>query len=255
LLIAALLPLSVRSVSSAQEPETLPEPASDVLTVTVPDNLDFKIDPYALAGRGQIYSESFAFVNDGPSDLLLSFVDARVALPNADDYLLSDRPVGLDFESEKKAICLALLFDAPQERSAILTGADLPDISLLVPANGGSAAFAIGGSVNDDPDDRWYDGEVKISVTYRFAPLPRQEADAQEAGAEAAQGPPAGPETPPAEQADDRAAVTREPESLPEIAEGAPPPASGDPESSEAPGAGADAAKTTGGAISSAPSN
>jgi hypothetical protein len=141
---------------------------ADIITVRVPGNLNFRIDPYNTAGRGQIYSEMFSFMNDDETDLLLTFADVRIVLPNDDDYLLVDYPIGLEFENEKKAIYLALDFEEEFSSHVTVTAGYTPDVSLVLPAKGGAVSFSVVGSVNDDFNNRWYDGEVKISLTYRF---------------------------------------------------------------------------------------
>jgi hypothetical protein len=178
--IALLFP----SVAAAETGAGAEETDASVITVRAPDKLDFKIDPYNIAGRGQIYSELFSFTNAGETDLLLTFADVRAVLPNDADYLLADQPIGLAFAHEKKAVYLALDFEGSFGPPVVVTAGHAPDASFLLPAGGGAASFSIVGSVNDDLNNPWYDGELKISVTYCFEPMISQGDAAQEDAAQ-----------------------------------------------------------------------
>jgi hypothetical protein len=70
-------PLTVEEFSTD---ETFPAPKDEILHVIVPKALDFVIDPFEIAGRGQVYSEPQTIENRGDTDVLVTFSELSSSL-------------------------------------------------------------------------------------------------------------------------------------------------------------------------------
>ena len=73
-----LLLASLLFPPGATASELAPQSGTELLQVVVPASLDFTIDPFEIAGRGQIYSKSYRIENNGDTDLVLTLSDMRV---------------------------------------------------------------------------------------------------------------------------------------------------------------------------------
>jgi hypothetical protein len=185
-LIAGLIAAAVLTLPAAAVNADEGEPAADssppagfaeepVVSVQVPVDLDFTIDPFELAGRGQIYSDRVEFVNYGDTDVTLTITDASVIFANETDFEAVAVPFGEEFVSNKKAICLMLDFYSPQYPPVSITGGHSLPITIELGASGGgkesSRALTVTGSANLYPDKDWRDGDVKIRLTYLIEPI------------------------------------------------------------------------------------
>jgi hypothetical protein len=171
--------------------EDIPEdtiPDNDpVLHVTVPQTLDFVIDPFESGGRGQVYSDARMIENRGDADVLLTFSDISVVFDNGADIEAMRAPFDVYGYNgpARKALYLLLDFGTADTAPLILTDeaarANPPSILLRAAGSEGDAcALNLSGIVNCDTDAGWRDGDVKISLNYlmEVIPLP-EEPDAE----------------------------------------------------------------------------
>jgi hypothetical protein len=154
-----------------------------VLHVTVPQNLDFVIDPFGSAGRGQVYSDARVIENRGDTDVLLTFSDISVVFGNGADIEVMRAPFNVYSYPGPARKALYLLLDFGMEDTAplVLTDetarANPPGILLRAAGSEGDAcALNLSGVVNCDTDAGWRDGDVKISLNYfmEVIPLPEE---------------------------------------------------------------------------------
>jgi hypothetical protein len=162
-----------------------------VLYVTVPQNLDFVVDPFENAGRGQVYSEMSAIENRGDSDVLLTFSDISVIFENGADIEAMRAPFDVYnyTSSVRKALYLLLDFGRADTAPLVLTDetarANPPSILLHAAGSEGSACtLSLSGIVNCDMDAGWRNGDVKISLNYFMEVIPLQEESETEAPSE-----------------------------------------------------------------------
>lgn len=141
------------------EPEELPD---DVISLQVPENLDFFMDPYGLIKGTQIHSQMYGFCNTGESTVRLSLNNIVCEL--AED--VSSAPEGADEgdvkDSKEKVIRLQLCF----ENGNVVTVTKEPCDYELILKPGEQAAFSIGGCMSTMPEKDWKNGDAGISLVY-----------------------------------------------------------------------------------------
>jgi hypothetical protein len=142
-----------------------------VYNVRVPENLDFTIDPFAIAKRGQVYSDVYEFVNFGARDAVLKITDVNLSFSDPYDFVEMPEAFGVTFESTKKAIYLQLDFGATPYGIIPITGAPGVALDIALPAGGASVPISVGGTVNAYADSEWRSGDVRINLTYRLESL------------------------------------------------------------------------------------
>jgi hypothetical protein len=174
LLIALSVPICADDYMPATETSLAPESADEpILNVLVPVDIDFTIDPFELAGRGQVYSEPVEFINHGETDVILTITDLAVTFANDTDFETVAAPFGEEYSSDKKAICLLLNFESAYSSAVSITD-DCSPVSFALNARGSaernSCTLSVSGAVNPYPAVKWRDGEVKISLTYQMEP-------------------------------------------------------------------------------------
>jgi hypothetical protein len=150
--------------------QAIPIKDEGVYNVWVPENLDFVIDPFGVAKRGQVYSDVYEFVNLGDSDVLLKITDVDLSFSDSNDFEEASEAFGFELESEKKLIYLQLDFGAAPYGIVPITNVTGAAIDVLLPAGGGPVPLSVGGTVNAYADPEWRNGDVKINVTYRLEP-------------------------------------------------------------------------------------
>jgi hypothetical protein len=164
--------------------EELPEdPALDeapVLHVTVPQNLDFVIDPFEIAGRGSVYSDGYPLVNLGDGDVVLTFTRIDVIFANETDFAPSATPLDESDEGGLKTAYLVLDFGNPEIAPIVLTDSnplEIPSITLGARYKQSSEyALRVTGSVNAYSDKDWQDDDIKISITYKLESIAETQA-------------------------------------------------------------------------------
>jgi hypothetical protein len=188
-LIALLLvPLLLPAGAAANEFE--PYRGAGVLNVVVPASLEFTIDPFEIAGKGQIYSKPYRIENNGDTDVLLTLSEMRVFFTGEGEFESLSEPFDANAESTRKAIRLSLDFSRSELPSVVLTDPNhAEDVRILLSAirpgeeEAAYLSLSLSGSVNHAPAADWRDGDVNISLHYSMeAVLPEEEAiaDAQD---------------------------------------------------------------------------
>jgi hypothetical protein len=145
-----------------------------IVNVAVPSSLDFTIDPFEIADKGQVYSGVYSVRNRGDTDVLLTFTETAVIFASDTDFEALPEPFDENNASDRKAIYLLLDFGREDVAPVILTDADaaLAQILLTVADDGESTCtLSLSGSVNPYPAEDWRDGDVRIRLNYRLEAL------------------------------------------------------------------------------------
>jgi hypothetical protein len=160
------------------EPSYVQTQNEEAINVVVPASLDFVIDPFELAKRGQVYSDAYVVENQGSSDVLLTG-DVEVLFANETDFEAISHPFDESSNSVLKEICLLLDFgrsDVPPVAITDKARAAIPAVLLRASGNDLSAcSLKITGSVNPYPAAEWRDGDVKIRLNYHIETLARSQ--------------------------------------------------------------------------------
>ena len=135
---------------------------SVILSLQVPGNLDFVIDPWNLSGRGQVYSERFTIMNSGNVPYTLWLRDMTCTAGGG------ARPVGSAGEiyNEAANVYLELAFENGDSRVLSTESQDYE----VVLRPGEELAFRITGAVNEKTTEDWGEKQVRISVKYNCYP-------------------------------------------------------------------------------------
>jgi len=176
---------------------------SPVINVVVPLNIDFVIDPFEIAGRGQVYSDTHKITNYGDTDVLLIISDVSVAFAQESDIRPLAQPFTGGFSDRSKSIFLLLDFGRPDAQPpAVATApidndilimlyaqcnlmheqedADEQETEGVVEVNRSQSALSISGNVNPYPASEWAAGDVKITVTYRLEAVVEPQPEVEE---------------------------------------------------------------------------
>lgn len=154
-------------------PEAAAIPEGEILSLQIPERLGVVIDPWEIAGKGQIYSEQFTVRNTGEASgvLTLSFVCRRVEGSTA---IIRTDNLGLH-DDESKSIYIEMIFgDADR---MVLTEAGLEYQTELQPGEEMTVSFA--GEVNEYASEGWGDGDVEIEGVYLWDTAEGADAEAQ----------------------------------------------------------------------------
>ena len=155
---------------------------ADILNVLIPYALDFTIDPFELAGKGPIYSDTFVIENFGETDVIITLTNINVKFANDTDFM----PLSTPFYSNTglyerlKAIYLLLSFGRSDVLPVVATAGsheEMPSILLHAQESGllSSCSLSISGSINPHPASNWGSGDVSIIVTYRIETISEYE--------------------------------------------------------------------------------
>ena len=152
---------------------TVEEP-TQIFNVIVPSSLDFIIDPFELAGKGQVYSEEFPIINCGETDVLLVFADIAVIFANDTEFESLAEPFDKQGFHDEKSAYLVLDFGCDDMTPFVFAHGetDLPiQIALYAEQDAPACALSISGSVNPYPANEWRDGDIRIQLTYQLEAL------------------------------------------------------------------------------------
>ena len=159
------------------------EPAADAssaFSVRMPESLDFTIDPFEVAGRGQVHSEEHVFENQGDRAVILRFTDIAVTFADgADSILPRPEPFPGGLAGSEKELYLLVSFDRPDIEPVVATAHFGEPISILLNAQGdenglSNCILSISGYVGLGPLLDWESGDVEISVTIELEELEPQ---------------------------------------------------------------------------------
>ena len=154
----------------------------DVLSVLVPADIDFVIDPLEIARRGQVYSDVRAIENHGEYDVLFSVTDVSVIFANDTDFVPAAYPFESSFRDTEKRIFLELNLGG--NTLAITDGAARsPSAPVMISSAGNAGSLcpvSVTGSVNPYSETEWQDGDVKIRIVYQIEAVADREAETDE---------------------------------------------------------------------------
>ncbi|MCM1568345.1 MAG: hypothetical protein NC081_02730 [Roseburia sp.] len=134
----------------------------DVVSLQVPQNLDFLMDPYGMINDTQIHSDRYCFRNTGDTAVRLSLTNIVCELAQGVAVAPAEISEEDIRESEDKLIRLQLYF----EDGSFITVSQDPGVYELVLEAGESAEFSIGGCMSVGAKDVWEDGDAGISMIY-----------------------------------------------------------------------------------------
>ena len=149
--------------------ENLVDYPSQVFNIIVPSSMSFVIDPFELAGRGQIYSEGFPIINCGETDVLLMIANIKAIFANDTDFEPLAEPYRNESLHAEKSVYLVLDFGRDDTPPIVLTDSDADSsvYTILYAGQTDSACtLSVNGSVNPSPAEDWQAGDIKIQLTY-----------------------------------------------------------------------------------------
>ncbi len=128
----------------------------------VPDNIDFVIDPWQIAGKGQVYSEEFVIKNYGTRTGKL-YLENMVCLPGKEGSAVIIEDKDTIAKGTEKKIYIEMQFDSGE--CFVLSQAEKEYYIEMMP--GEEVHFWISGKINDESASQWQDGDVVIRMKYR----------------------------------------------------------------------------------------
>ena len=141
----------------------LTDAAEGILQLQVPENIDFVIDPWGIAGRGQIYSGEYRIRNCGTEEGVLYLSDMVCIVKDDADVLVAEDEQTAVF-GEKKSICIEMVFDNGE---TLVLSREGQEYSVRL-APGEEITFWISGAVGTGRMENWKNNDVMIKMTYRF---------------------------------------------------------------------------------------
>lgn len=175
--------------------ENLDFAESSMLTVVVPSNLDFQLDPLEVHGKGQIYSDNFLIQNYSNTDVTVKLENIKYTFVNETDFLSLDMPPEIPFgirnPSKLKEVYMLLHYEnrdyenfviTTKEKSEtadiILAAAEYDEDGNFVELNADSTLiFSFTGIVNHLPAIEWEDKDFSVSIEYTLIPDEFDESD------------------------------------------------------------------------------
>lgn len=138
--------------------------AEDIgVNLSVPTNIDFMIDPWGLAGKGQIYSADFVICNEGECAGVLYLHDISACLEDVGDIFFVDGKEDV-YSTNDRNVNLKMVFSTGEE--IVLTEACS---ELEIPMDvGEELAFHMEGNVNEKAAVSWAGVVVQVSMKYSW---------------------------------------------------------------------------------------
>jgi len=133
-----------------------------IINVSVPTNLDFKIDPFEIAGRGQIYSDDYIIQNVGATDVLMTISQVQVIFANEYDFQAVAHEIDYDYQSPVKTVYMVLNINSSP---LIITDSAIGEYETIL-LDGDKLKLSVSGNLNMFPAERWRDGDIKILLSY-----------------------------------------------------------------------------------------
>lgn len=155
--------VSSNDASNAYRRDVLPgapDKDGDVVSFQIPQKLGVVIDPWEVAGKGQIYSEEYTIRNTGKETgiLTLSFLCRRGEDSTA---VIRTDNIGLH-DDENKSIYIEMIFG--ETEGIILMEEGLEYQAQLGPGEELAVRFA--GEVNEYASESWQSSDVEIEGVY-----------------------------------------------------------------------------------------
>ena len=144
----------------------------EVINIEFPSKLPIVIDPYEIAGNGQVYSELFRIENKG--NALTSVIITEVPCIYAEDEGVKPckMPDSLLEETEAKRIYMELKFYSETEKGLeLFETVCITDDEAWQPVNvqimpGESVLFEVTGALSLVSEQPWKLGDVEFSISY-----------------------------------------------------------------------------------------
>jgi hypothetical protein len=148
-----------------------------IISVSLPLNLNFTIDPFEVDGRGQVYSETYFVRNFGATSVLFDIVTVGVSFRNYWEHESVPYPFDDSRRTDLKSIYLSLDFDRYNMPSVVLTDPYYPkQSSAVLEAHSAyneevsQLSFRFSGNVNAVPASAWSRGDVMVTMVYSITP-------------------------------------------------------------------------------------
>lgn len=134
-----------------------------ILAIQVPQNLNFVMDPYNICEQGLVWSQDYAFCNNGETAVKLEL--GNVQCDVKDDVILAGKGVSDEdvINSTVKMISLKLVMDNGDELA--ITEEESCYEVILNP--GEEIHFSVRGSISNLPDNSWQADDVSFSIVYQ----------------------------------------------------------------------------------------
>lgn len=130
-----------------------------VISIQVPDNLDFVIDPWNLSGKGQIYSEHFTIRNCG--NMICTVVLQNIVCIG-DNGVVVVKDVEQIYAQDAAGAYLEIVFENGE--TLALSAEDKEYTAILEP--GGELVFWFAGAVNERASEGWENKELSVGLKY-----------------------------------------------------------------------------------------
>lgn len=155
------------------ETETVSEEENKIIKVTVPTNIGLTLDPFEIAGKGQIYSDEYFVCNYSNTDVAVKISRVGIKyLQEKEVYVMSDEPVPYDENSGLKKVNLIMNWHNENGESkdiAIDENVFDQEVIRLRAASGENfekGYFSFGGSLNANPYFNWLNNDFEINISF-----------------------------------------------------------------------------------------
>jgi hypothetical protein len=154
---------------------------TDIVDVSLPNDLPFDIVIFSGTGSGVVMSSDFPVTNNGPFPVDISVCDVRVKIADEDAFSVrSDR----NLPEEGNNIFINMVRASGAESPNIILGTRPSDENFrFTLESGASGAFRFEGLVNEHGDMRWEDTVVTISLHFEITNVGVEAASAPTDGA------------------------------------------------------------------------
>lgn len=133
------------------------------IQLQVPENIDFIIDPWGVAGRGQVYSDKYTIRNCGTREGVLYLSDI-ICFTNPDADIAVTKDKQAVSHTEEKSVYIEMVFDTGETLLLSQTGQEY----CIRCAPGEEIVFWISGAVSSNVANGWEKDDVMLSMKYKF---------------------------------------------------------------------------------------
>lgn len=137
---------------------------NNVVYLQVPNDIDFVIDPWQVAKRGQVYSEKYVIRNCGTKEGTL-YLTNIVCYPEKSENIVIVKDRNLISDNGEKSIFMEMMFDNGE---VLVLSQEEKQYSIKI-APKSEIVFWVIGNINVKAEDEWRNNDVKISMKYHFS--------------------------------------------------------------------------------------
>lgn len=141
-----------------------PEKNKVAIAVQVPKNLDFVMDPWNLCKKGYIWSEEYAFRNNGLTAVSLELENVRCVLQSGIGVAGAEESESAILDSEERVIRLQLILG----NGDVLNVTDEGSSYEVVLAPGEALTLSVGGCLSQKNTVFWQSGDVSLEMLYNI---------------------------------------------------------------------------------------